>query len=105
MTTKYNLTDGNAHASHDTLADAASSAEDWYGFLLDDGDASDELREAVDSADFGDVETVDALNERIGEWEDRIAAACSKKDFHGHGRYQVSAADQMGLALRCTEVR
>ena len=102
MTTTYTLTDGSATESHDSLADARSAAEDWYGYMIDqDDDISEAQREAIHSADFDDCDDVDALNAAIGEWEQRIAEACGKKDFHGHGNYSVRAADAMGLSLVC----
>ena len=102
MSTHYTLTDGNAHETYDTLAKACSAAEDWYGYMIDqaDGEVSDELGTAIHSAAFF-ADSVEALNAAIGEWEARIAEACGKKDFHGHGSYRVSAADQMGLSLVC----
>jgi hypothetical protein len=107
IVTTYQLTDGNASEEHDTLIDAASAAEDWYEYLLDlaEGEVCDELRTAIHSADFdGSDDSVGALNSAIGEWEGRIAEACGKQDFHGHGTYHVSAADSMGLSLVCTAI-
>ena len=46
-----------------------------------------------------DIEDCDDLNRLIDEWEGRIAEACGKKAFHGHGNYSVSAASEMGLNL------
>jgi len=99
----YTLNDGNTYNTYNTLADACSAAEDWYDYMLENDNVSDELREAIQGADFGGCETVAGLNAAIGEWEQRIATAAGHKDFYGHGTYSVSAALEMGLDLVCRE--
>ena len=103
--TTYDLTDGVTTDSFSDLIDAASAAEDWYGYLLDGEDeVTQALRDAIHGADFGDADSVDALNAAIGAHEQRIAEACGKVDFCGHGNYRVSAADAMGLSLVCRAI-
>lgn len=103
--TTYQLSDGLATEAYDTLAEACSAAEGWYGYMLDQADdISEAQREAIYGADFAGCADVSALNLAIGEWEGRIAEAAGHKNFYGHGRYHVSAADQMGLRLECSEI-
>lgn len=103
----YLLTDGNATDYHDTLASASAAACEWYDYLLDatdGGEVTDALREAVESVDCADADTIRELQSQIVEWEGRIAAACGVGSVDGHGSYHVSAADRMGLRLTVSEI-
>jgi preprotein translocase subunit SecA len=102
MSISYKMSDGNATEYHDTLTEAASSAEDWYQHMLDADDVSEDLRSVIYGADFDGVESVEDLNSMIGCLEEKIAAALGKTSFSGHGTYHVSAADQAGLRLSCS---
>lgn len=92
MKNTYRITDGNATETATTLHDAAGIAEDWYDFMIGD------KLESIPSPDLDD-NSLDALNKSIRAWENRIAEACGKKSWAGHGNYYVSAGDRMGLNL------
>ena len=102
VTQQYVITDGNAIERADTLAEAAAIVDDWYGYILDqEGNTSDELRDAVHSADI-DSASIESIERSIRKWEARIAKAMGHKDWYGHGNYHVTAASEAGLNLRIT---
>ena len=94
----YKISDGNATETASTLHEAASIAEDWYDYMVDEGRIPDACNPDLDDS------SLDALNKSIRAWENRIAEACGKKSWAGHGNYYVSAGDSMGLNLSVRKV-
>lgn len=90
----YRISDGMATEYADSIEEAVSLIEDWYGYLLDDGKL-DELPESNLDA----ITDLDQLRKAVRDWEDRIAEGMGKTDFAGHGNYYVRAADQAGFNL------
>ena len=99
----YTIKDSNNSESATSFAGASQIIQDWYQDYAEwaTGTATPEehqkVRDAIDSVDLpefgGDLQ---AYADNICA---AIAEACGGKDFHGHGNYSVSAADQMGLGL------
>lgn len=90
----YELTDGAATEYFSSLEEAASAAEEWYDYLVDDG--------KIDSVPVYDLDSsdIDKLNSSIGSWEEKIAEAMEHKSVAGHGNYYVSAASEAGFRLK-----
>lgn len=90
----YELTDGLTTEYFSSLEEAASAAEEWYDYLVDDG--------KIDSVPFYDLDSSDIheLNLTIRIWEEKIAEAMGHKPVAGHGNYYVSPASEAGFSLQ-----
>lgn len=89
----YSINDGNAYETAESLDEAAGIIEDWYDFLLDQGQIN-----VLPAPDL-DASSVDALQASIDRWENEIAEKLGKKPWSGHGTYYVSAASEAGFQL------
>ena len=94
MAAPYEISDGNATEYASTLAEAESTIEDWYDYLVNDGKLNN-----LPSPEL-DVHNLDTLQTSIREWEERIAEVLGSEAWAGHDNYYVSAADRAGLRLR-----
>lgn len=106
----YQISDANLTITADTFADAVVEIAEWYADYPEwaTGHASqkelDMVASAIDSVDppvDGDASDLQAYADDICH---AIAMAYEVPDWYGHGRYAVSAADQMGLSLTIEEV-
>ena len=89
----YEISDGMVTEYASTLEEAAQIAEDWYGFLADDGKV-----EELPDADL-EPKGLAELQASIDAWQERIAESMGAESWAGHGNYYVSAADRAGLNL------
>ena len=99
----YTIKDSNSRVTVSSFADAVHNISEWYQDYAEwaTGSATPEehqkVRDAIDSVDS--PEFGGDLQDYANKICEAIAKACGGKDFHGHGNYSVSAADQMGLGL------
>ena len=106
----YQISDNQLTITADTFADAVVEIAEWYADYPEwaTGHATqtelDLVASAIESVDppvDGDASDLQAYADDICH---AIANAYDTPDWYGHGRYSVSAADQMGLSLTVEEV-
>lgn len=99
----YTIKDRSSRVTVSSFADALHNISEWYQDYASwaTGTATHEenqiFRDAIDSVD--QPEFGGDLQDYADKICQAIATAFGGKDFHGHGNYSVSAADQMGLSL------
>jgi hypothetical protein len=92
---RYIVSDNNARETADTIQEAVDIVEEWYHWV-DGAPAfpSDNVEE--------EITTIDQLREFIDRWQQQIAELQGFDAVSGHGNYNVSPADRMGLCLKVT---
>lgn len=106
----YQISDNQLTIITESFDDAVMEIAEWYADYPNwaTGSASqkelDMVASAIYSIDppvYGDASDLQAYADDICH---AIAMAYETPDWYGHGQYQVSAADQMGLSLTVEEV-
>jgi hypothetical protein len=111
----YKISDANAVEYCDDFAEAVNTIANWYSDIDEwaDGNGDSKLKAYIESeiediAKPGDgywVENgaLDTLKEYASDICEAVAAAMGAESFAGHGNYNVSAADRLGISLTIAE--